>query len=116
MGPAGPPLLFCPFPVVWKVTVGVCSTHGHIQTVAECPAGSFLMSSSCAGYKKGCTPPHSPAVGAPVASWVCVMVACLGVCVGHAFATGGSLVGCMHFVLVLWGSSWTRLGTAKHPA
>lgn len=64
MGPAGPPLLFCPFQVVWKVTVGVCSTQGHIQTVAECPTGTFLMSSACAGYKKGCTPPQSPAVGA----------------------------------------------------
>jgi hypothetical protein len=65
MGPAGPPLLFCPFQVVWKVSVGVCSSHGHMRTVAECPHGTFLMTSACAGYKKGCKPPDAEAVSRP---------------------------------------------------
>ena len=59
---AGPPLLFCPFQIVWKVEVGVCQSHGHIQACAECPQGTFLMSSGCAGYKQGANPAYTPAV------------------------------------------------------
>jgi hypothetical protein len=62
MGPAGPPLLFCPFNVVWKVAVGVCKSDDHISATATCPHGTFLMSSGCAGYTKGCKPGHSPPV------------------------------------------------------
>lgn len=62
MGPAGPPLLFCPFNVVWKVAVGVCKSDDHISATATCPHGTFLMSSGCAGYTKGCKPGRSPPV------------------------------------------------------
>jgi hypothetical protein len=62
MGPAGPPLLFCPFQVQWKVAVGTCSEGGHATAVAHCPDDTFLMSSACAGYEKGSNPGTSPAV------------------------------------------------------
>lgn len=62
---AGPPLLFCPFQVVWKVEVGICQSHGHIQAAAECPQGTFILNSACAGYKQGGNPAYTPAVSTP---------------------------------------------------
>jgi hypothetical protein len=68
MGPAGPPLLFCPYQVQWKLAVGTCASDGYATATAHCPHGTFLMSSACAGYAKGSKPPDAPAVRVWVAA------------------------------------------------
>lgn len=51
---AGPPLLFCPYRVIYVSKISLCTeAHGYISAIAACPYGTYLISGACSGYAAG---------------------------------------------------------------